>query len=221
MCDTDSYDECLLSSRLLEPIGSWREECAKPSRGRRWKKLQRRKNAASETVLKPNNNDSTTSVDRPEAMAHITVGFNSTMRCLEALCQTGPVPTLEKSEKVPGDGSTSTSTTSMTSDEDEDGRSEKPKSESKPLAIVFISRATLPVELMRPISLAVEHVSKTQSSEEEKLIRLVPLSKNAETRLSRAMKIPKVGIIGLKPCKPASVLVEYVREHVPGLREIG
>lgn len=156
-------------------------------------------------------------------MSHITVGFNSTMRCLETLCQTDPGPISVRAENVTNDDSTPAPTATATSSEDDDENepSKRSKPKAKSLAIVFISRHTLPVELMSPISLAVEHASKAQASGEEKRIRLVPLSKNAETRLSRAMKIPKVGIIGLEPCRAASVLVDYVREHIPELRQRG
>ncbi|EFQ99172.1 hypothetical protein MGYG_02185 [Nannizzia gypsea CBS 118893] len=69
--------------RVLYPIRTWRGEKAKPSKGRRWKKLQLRKEAASKNKdEEKSSGHALTPSPAPDVLKYLTTGFNSTMRCL-------------------------------------------------------------------------------------------------------------------------------------------
>lgn len=174
----------------------------KPSKGRRWKKIQHRKAAkesAGETAQ-----DAQVSVKpepRPEILSHLTMGFNSTVRCLESLCGESMPDVIRqylgKDMQTKG----------------ELKRKRKSNSARKELAAVFVGRSTLSPAHYAHIPQLVELASKSRDPGQE--IRLIQLSKGAEARLAKVLNVPRVGIVGLMDCKLASVLIDYVRDNVP------
>ena len=91
-------------------------------------------------------------------------------------------------------------------------RKRKTNRAKKDLVAVFVCRSTLSPAHYAHIPQLVELASKSRAPGKE--IRLVPLSKGAETRLAKLLNLPRVGIVGLTDCKIASVLIDYVRENV-------
>lgn len=96
------------------------------------------------------------------------------------------------------------------------GRSHAQSSEQKPLLAVFVPSlgessklySHLPI-LIKTASMAFPHLPA---------IRLVTLPLDAEARLSEALKLPRVGLIGLECDAPGiSVLAEVIRAEVPEL----
>ncbi|KAM5469241.1 RNase P and RNase MRP subunit [Microsporum audouinii] len=178
--------------RLLYPIGIWREQNTKPSKGRRWTKSQLRNVAASGAKDGEKSSAQTPSSSlEPEVLKHLTIGFNSTMRCLEAL------------------GKASLDTKNLATEQE---ATEKPG--LRKLAVVFICRSTVPTPVAEPLAFAVKRISDIQRYNGDSNIRLVYLSKNAETRMADAVGLPRIGVIGVEEGPPARILVDYVRENV-------
>ena len=188
--------------RVLSPVGAYREQVRR-SKGRRWKKFQHRKATKSEGGEKTTNAHLSVEPEhRPEVLPYLTVGFNSTARCLESLCE----------ESMPD-------TVRQFLGQDTDTKSKlkrkwKTNRAKKELVAVFVCRSTLSPAHYAHIPQLVKLASKSRTLGQE--IRLVPLSKGAEARLAKVMNLPRVGIIGLMDCKLASVLIDYVRDNVPG-----
>ena len=196
--------------RLLAPVGTYRRQL-KPSKGRRWKKLQHRKAAKSESGAggEAAAQDAQASVEpepRPEVLPYLTVGFNSTMRCLESLCYDSMPDTIRRFLGEKAESSTTKSKRKRTS------KSNTRKKTGR-LVAVFVCRSSLSPAHYAYIPQLVELASKDRVPGQE--IRLIPLSRGAEGRLAKAMGLPRVGIVGLTDCKPASVLIDYVKENVP------
>lgn len=177
-------------SRLLYPIRAWRHEKPKPSKCKKWKKLELRKEAASKNKdeEKAPSNMSASS-NAPEVLKNLTIGFNSTMRSLESV------------------GEMDRDTTNPAVQEEY-----KASQQSMKLSVVFICRSTAPIPLVDSLSFT---VTRLLDLERGKGIRLVYLSKNAETRMADAVGIPRLGVIGIKECQSARILIDYVRENVP------
>ncbi|DAA78784.1 TPA_exp: Uncharacterized protein A8136_2569 [Trichophyton benhamiae CBS 112371] len=176
--------------RLLYPIRAWRHEKPKPSKCKKWKKLELRKEAASKNKdeEKAPSNMSASS-NAPEVLKNLTIGFNSTMRSLESV------------------GEMDRDTTNPAVQEEY-----KASQQSMKLSVVFICRSTAPIPLVDSLSFT---VTRLLDLERGKGIRLVYLSKNAETRMADAVGIPRLGVIGIKECQSARILIDYVRENVP------
>lgn len=86
--------------------------------------------------------------------------------------------------------------------------------EPKPLVAVFVPRAEQPPVLHTHLPLLIKAASLASPSLPP--IRLVALPKGAEARLSTALGIPRVGLVGLTDGSPyASQLIEFSRIHVP------
>jgi ribonuclease P/MRP protein subunit POP3 len=84
------------------------------------------------------------------------------------------------------------------------------------LAAVLVCRTTLPIPLHAHLPALVAVASDAQR--QKPAIRLVSLPKTAETRLSKALHLPRVGIIGIADnCPHAASVMAYVRRHVPPL----
>ena len=175
------------------------------SKGKRAKKRKRLKDGSTSEAGRTQD----TRVVNPDLTKFVTIGFNSTMRHLETLAQkaapsslvvnrTAPVTAeeLTKSQK-PGQSDTEVS------------------SEKQPLAIFvpYMKQSSklyahLPI-LVKTASMAFPHLPA---------IRLVTLPVDAENRLSEALKIPRVGLIGLECDAPGvSALAEMIRANVPEL----
>lgn len=134
----------------------------------------------------------------PEAFSYLTTGFNSTAKVLEMMCR---IPAVTNS-----DGPTGT-----------DGQNVKPVASQglkklNKLAVVFVCRSDLPAALYSPLPFLVTCAS--QALPEWEKVRLVVLPKNSRFQLSKAMGLPKVGIIGLANGPSTSTLVNYVRQNV-------
>ncbi|KAK2743068.1 hypothetical protein FQN57_005024 [Myotisia sp. PD_48] len=188
--------------RLLDPIRTWRAESAKPSRGLRWKKKQALKAAAGEGKLDGKGKEPPPCpTSPPEILSHLTIGFNSTMRRLEMVCQASASAKPITSEDP--------STTANDPCGDQGPEALEEKSQAK-LAVVFVCRSTVPAPLVESMSFAVQNISRLEKHDNH--VQLIYLSKNAEERLSTAANLPKLGVIGVEDCSLAQVLVDYVRD---------
>ena len=139
----------------------------------------------------------------------MTVGFNSTTRYLETLARKAAprLPLIDETDPVTiGEPSMSQNTS----------QSNKDISRQKQLLAVFVPSmressklySHLPI-LVKTASMAFPHLPA---------IRLVTLPTEAENRLSEALKIPRVGLIGLECDAPGvSALAEVIRADVPDL----
>ena len=83
-----------------------------------------------------------------------------------------------------------------------------------PLAAVFVPHFDQPAMLYAHIPLLAKMTSSAFATLPS--TRLVVLPKGAEQRLASALKIPRVGLIGLSRDAPESAaLIEFVRQKVP------
>jgi ribonuclease P/MRP protein subunit POP3 len=81
-----------------------------------------------------------------------------------------------------------------------------------PLAAVFLTQSPLALQYTH---LPVLTALAASSHREISAPRLIPLDKSAEQRLSRALGIRRVSVIGVLQDAPgARPLIDYVREHV-------
>ena len=81
-----------------------------------------------------------------------------------------------------------------------------------PLAAIFLTQSPLAFQYTH---LPVLTALATSSHREMPAPRLVPLDNSAEQRLTRALGIPRVGVIGVLQDAPgAGPLIDYVREHI-------
>ena len=140
-----------------------------------------------------------------ELLNYLTIGFNTTNRYLEALAQNC------------APGSLQPATPSL--DTDMTGAPVAPiadlqASTLEPLEAVFVPRSDQPFVMHAHLPMLIKAASLASASSPD--IKLVLLPKGAETKLSAALGIPRVGIIGLKKGAPAaSPLVEFVKKHIP------
>ena len=145
----------------------------------------------------------------PEILGHVTVGFNSTTRYLESLAQRPASMGFENGADNPRNKK-------RTLDSMQGGQSTSTPLQAEPLAVIFIPLsdqasklfAHLPV-LIRLGNVGIPEVMTT---------RVVMLPKAAEAQLSTALKIPRVGIIGLMNAPMALELIDMVRAKVPPLQ---
>ncbi|KAK2834843.1 hypothetical protein FQN49_006860 [Arthroderma sp. PD_2] len=203
--------------RLLCPIRLWREENAKPSKGKRWKKLQSRKAAATTTEAERESSTSSGPVPAttptPEVLKHLTIGFNSTMRSLESLGRESlhsKAPTEELSESLKREEPIDIDSSKAPSTKEENAT----KQACPRLSVIFICRSTVPVSLVEPLSLAVKRISGLERDKGNNKIRLIYLSRNAETRMAGAVSLPRIGVVGVEECTSARVLIDYVQDNV-------
>jgi len=126
----------------------------------------------------------------PEITASVSVGFNSTERRLEAAAQRATPTGI--SRRV---------------------ASEAREEDLKPLAAVFVDRSDHPPILYAHLPQLLATAS--MSAPTEPAIRLVALPKGSMARLSSALHIPRVSIVGLERDAPnMRPLFEFIREHV-------
>lgn len=86
----------------------------------------------------------------------------------------------------------------------------------RPLAAIFVSRAEQPKILHSHLPALITTASL--GSPPLPQIRLVPLASGAEARLTKALGVPRVGLVGLVDNAPsASHLIELIRTHVPAV----
>jgi hypothetical protein len=167
-----------------------------PSKGKRRKKRKLEEQGK--------NDDDTESLQlsppqMPAIFDHLTIGFNSTVRSLEAMSKQSRPAALKNAEQD----------------------IQQPAIGSSNLAAVFVCRATLPDPVTVSIPLLVATASL--SPPEQPPIRLVQLPAIIETQLAKALHQPRVGFVGLRSDMPsADVLLALVRAavspvHVPWL----
>ena len=178
---------------LLTPIGEHR--FIVPSKGKRDKRNKRRshrQNLSNESVIVPTDKqEQRVPVPAlPDIASFLTIGFNSTERCLETAAQRCVPASISK---VVG-----------TQDNHE---------LQMPLAAVFVDRSEYPPIVYSHLPLLVATASLNTPSEPQ--IRLIALPKGAGIRLSTALHIPRTAIIGLGTDAPgARSLVNSIRDHV-------
>ena len=191
---------------LLSPIGDHRSKDVKRSRGKRAKK-RRRDEVCNGTISdtrsrKPHETEASS---EPEVLNYLTIGFNATTRSLEALAQ-------HTCPKTPPSATSSLDTEAhklckVQSAEIQDSLTHKP------LIAVFVPRSDQPSIMYSHLPMLVNAASLPSSLSSN--IKLVALLKGAESKLSAALGVPRVGIIGLIEGAPASsLLVEFIRQHV-------
>ena len=193
---------------VLTPMGEYRNRQVTASRGKRAKRKAKRtkRKAGVDSTRIPDESLSSPVENTPEVSKHVTIGFNSTMRYLESLAHKSasmaPKPPAEFSRNTlskPGSAQfTKTSRGSVI---------------PEPLAVVFIPQSDQSSELFAhlPLLLRVGSPCKPAPS----ATRLVLLPRAAEAKLSTALQIPRVGIIGLtQGALVASELLETVRTRI-------
>ncbi len=168
------------------------------SKGKRGKRSSKRKRSVEE---KPS--DSAIKKPGPEALDFVTIGYNTTTRQLEALAQ----------------GGRGTPFLGLTTPDSGMGHDSNPSSKSvmlERLVAVFVPRSEQQPVLHSHLPILIEAASLASPSLPS--IRLVALPSGAEAQLSKALGIPRVGLVGLRNDAPAaSDLVEFSRAHVPAV----
>ncbi len=184
---------------LLSPIGEYASQHVNPAKGKREKKRKRKDRHAAEEPSQDGLEEANRRVNSPEMPAiknYLTIGFNSTTRYLEALAQIS-APQREGQDAGP---------------------SKTPHSRTapipKPLAAIFVPRFDQPSILHSNLPLLIEAASLASPSSPQP--SLVTLPKGADERLSAAIAIPRVGLIGLLDGAPnADLIINFIRQHVP------
>lgn len=194
---------------LLTPIGEHRYRHIVGSRGKRAKRNARK------TKQKPNEGSRENAIQSqsppvetlPEISRQVTIGFNSTMHYLEDLAHKSTSmalePPAELLQEPPADPDTAQVTASSVA-----------SASPEPLAAVFVPHSDHSSELFAHLPILVRAGSRRETS--SSATRLVMLPRDAEAKLSSALHIPRVGVVGLKRgALMASELLEMVRARVP------
>ena len=141
--------------------------------------------------------------DPPAICSHLTIGFNSTIRCLEEVVSFPRIlePPKEQDQNLPVPSETSTCP-----------------------AVVVMYREAIPSPISESIPLLVAAASVRIEGAEP--IRLVELSVSAEAELSAVLGLPRVSMLGLDASAPdAGPLLQYIRDqvepvHAPWLKQV-
>jgi len=178
-----------LLCRLLQPIGDYRRQHIRPSKGKRRNK--RKRNEEEEHATGLNRMFAEEAVPRPQIQDYLTTGFNSIVRSLEATSQISrPVPISQHHSDI-----------------------QKRPDETAALSAVFVCRSILPRILLSslPLLAATASLARPQSPP----IRLVSLSDSAEVKLAQAMHQARVGFVGIREDAPdAKALLGFVRNAI-------
>ncbi len=194
---------------MLNPIGDHRSKYIKRSQGKRAKKRKREgafkePNREQETDLLSHQPNAVDTLPDHELLDYLTIGFNSTNRHLEALAQSSAPRNVIASPGLANEG------IEAHADHSNDLHT---SSTIKPLVAVFVPRSDQSPIMHSHLPLLIKVASLAPSSLQD--IRLVVLSKGAEIKLSAALGIPRVGMVGLKEGAPAaSPLIDFVRKRV-------
>lgn len=192
---------------LLSPVGDQRLRYTNRSQGKRAKKRKRdgvheESNTEQEVDLVYHQPYAVDTSPDLELLDYLTVGFNSTNRHLEALA------TPRHFMATPG----ITCAVNEARTAHSNGLQTSPTTKS--LVAVFVSRSDQPSIMHSHLPMLIQAASLAPTSSQD--IKLVILPKGAEKRLSAALGIPRVGIVGLMDGAPAaSPLMDFVRKHVP------
>jgi ribonuclease P/MRP protein subunit POP3 len=163
----------------------------KPSKGRRGKKRKRKEAAKQPADSKP------VVPPPPEIGSFVDVGLSVITRSLGSV----------------GVEATSNSTTI---EEQNLCAGSQGSGSRRPYSAIFVARSGQPSILNSHLPQMVALASRTKPGEEP--IRLVGLSKACQDRMSEALGIPRVSIIGLRENAPNSkALVDYTRHYVPAI----
>lgn len=165
-------------------------EHIKPSRGKKEKKRKLRE-AESSTADPP-----AVIPPAPEIASFVDVGLTTVTRSLEcsAAIQLNESTTVEEPKT--------------------DETHQHKRASQVSYAAVFVARSGQPSVLNSHLPQMVAAASLKDSSAEP--IRLVGLSKACQDRLSMALGIPRVSVIGIRKDAPNSkALVDFARQHVP------
>lgn len=184
-----------LKSSFLSPIGNYRRQHLSFSNGKleRSKKRKRPiKQTSSRTIIE---------LVSPEVLSFVMVGFNTVTRHLEVLaerCTSKTAPESKSSGPVM----------------DHRAQVDPDSIQQKRLVAIFVPRAELPKILYSHLPILIKTASLGSPSLPP--IRLVPLASGADARLTQALGIPRVGMVGLMDNAPsASQLIQLTRTHVP------
>ncbi|ETS76318.1 hypothetical protein PFICI_11705 [Pestalotiopsis fici W106-1] len=178
---------------LLAPIGNHRLEHIKPSKGSRERK-RKRKEAA-----KPSADHLPVVPPAPEIGSFVDVGLAVVTRSLESVVAQKP-----DEESVIIEETMTDETHPQTN------------SSSIPYSAVFVARSDQPSVLNSHLPQILAAASLRDPTREP--IRLVGLSKTCQDRLSLALGIPRVSVIGLRKDAPNSkALVDFTCQHVPAI----
>ncbi|KIW45680.1 uncharacterized protein PV06_04051 [Exophiala oligosperma] len=175
---SSDHEQVILSLLLplLQPVGDFRRDHILRSKG---KGRARKKNSIQEQC--------TVQEWMPDVFGHLTIGFNSTIRRLEALASHRQPPSpLPKSDVK---------------------RSRDPPAA---LSAVFVCRENLPDMLTSSLSLQV-----TTSAPRSTRARLIPVSPQSGAKIARALHQPRVGLLGVEKDAPGSkALLNWVSDNV-------
>ena len=194
---------------LLTPIGEHRSRHITASRGKRAKENARK------TKQKPNEESKENAVQSesshvetlPDISRQVTIGFNSTMRYLEDLAHKSMSMALKRPAELLHESPADPDIAQVTP------LGLTPAS-SEPLAAVFVPQSDHSSELFAHLPILIQAGSYRETS--SSATRLVMLPRDAEAKLSSALQIPRVCVVGLKHGAPmASELLEMVRARVP------
>jgi ribonuclease P/MRP protein subunit POP3 len=193
LSSNDEADIVDLLCRLLEPIGNYRREHIKPSRGKSSRKKKRKRIF---TQFAATATDAGPAAPMPDIFSHIALGFNTTIRHLESLSATSRPQSLRGPSL---EGSKEAATKSV-----------EPLA---PLSAVFVCLTGLPPILTSSLPLLTATASL--AFPEEPPILLVPLRKIAGDKMAQALHQPKVGFVALQSDIPtAGNLIDLVRNRV-------
>lgn len=146
----------------------------------------------------------------PETLNSVTIGFNSTTRELEQTVH-GSIRSSLSFEKL---HDTSNMRESMTAEQEISANIAS--TQHRPLMAVFAPYTEKPPVLFAHLPILIKTASLM--SPELPAIRLVTLPRGAEAQLSKALGIPRVGLIALRRGTPAaSELEEFISINVPAV----
>ena len=138
----------------------------------------------------------------PEISSFLTVGFNSTNRSLEAQSHILTPAALRTQDLSTGTGNESSL-----------ARSHPNSASLEQLVAVFVAQSDRHSAMLSHLPLLVSNASLAVPT--KPAIRLVSLPKGATKRLSVALHLPHVSIIGLKDnAQSATSLLTYIRDNV-------
>ncbi|KAI9843703.1 MAG: hypothetical protein M1837_006171 [Sclerophora amabilis] len=223
--DEDQHMILELLCNLLEPIGRHRSHHPVPSKGKRARRRAVKDSGHTHMGDVANAKPNIPTFDvppKPHVANKIIAGLNSTSRHLEELARTstssssstlvsqpveddqGPSDPDANTGVAPGDGDTSRLDNVLSNHREH-------------LVAVFLPRSSQPSLLNSHFPLLVYLASQAVPSAPQ--TRLVSLPKGSEGRLSRALRLPRVGCIGLMEMAPeGEALIGAVRGCVPEIR---
>lgn len=176
----------ILYYSLLSPIGQYRAQYVNRSKGKREKQRKQQKLEKDE-LQKP------LVPPNPEIGSFVDIGLSVVTKSLQ--------------DEI---GKRSSDQQRIESSEGRNGQD----SNFRPYSVIFIAHSGQPSILNSHLPQMTAVASQAGSAKQQ--IRLVGFSKSCQERLSEALGIPRVSIIGLQEGAPNSqALVDFVRQHVP------